>query len=163
MACVDFSTGIGYGWRLRVEMCACGACMINYWRFLNHQINKSHFASMFFLFSSHLLYSQIYIFSGSRRFTSDFDLCAANICSLHIRIVAMGCRTVSNHRMRQRHIDRCVGIHIDCTISRTVLCHRESTQKIAGEYSTWRSYGVYGAHTRATHSHFTPSTTTSFI
>lgn len=105
--------------------------------FPNHQVPTTH---IFTYLNSNLIFSiciarlQVHIFSGAGRFTSDFDLRAAGIRSIHIWIVAMGICFVSYHRMRQRHIDRRVRVHIDRIISRTLLCHRQSAQKTTGKY-----------------------------
>lgn len=93
--------------------------------------------------------SQIHIFSGAGRLTCDSDLCAVSICTLHIRIVAMGSSTVPYYRKRQRHIDRCVRIHIDCIISRALLCHRKSAPKTAGKYVTHLAQNWWSARARA--------------
>lgn len=90
---------------------------------------------------------QIHIFIGVGRFAGNFDLCAISIGPLHIWIMAMGCHIVPYHRMRQRHIDRCVRIHTDGIVSRTILCNRESTQKITGKICPPCDYTVCSMNT----------------
>lgn len=126
-------------------------------------IANAHFSSIT-IHKSIISLLQIHFLSGIGWFTSNFDLCAISICTLHIRVVAVGNCTVPYHRMRQRHFDWRVRIHIDCTISRTLLCHRESTQKTAGKRHAKHDTGFYGAYSLCTPEPNTHTyTPTSFI
>lgn len=142
---------------IRVRNFVCEWWITNTFFFLLIIEQINHFS---FIRVAHL---QIHILSGAGWFTSNFDLCAISICTLHIRVVAVGNSIVSYHRMRQRHFDWRVRIHIDCTISRTLLCHRESAQKTAGKRHTKYNSGFYDAYSlhtlEQTHTH----TRTHFI
>lgn len=77
--------------------------------------------------------AQVYIFISIGRFAGDYHMRSIGITRLYAGIVAMGLGIVSHHRMCERYIDWCIGVHTDRFICRTLLCHCKSITKTSGK------------------------------
>lgn len=79
-----------------------------------------------------ILNFQVHFFVGIGWFTSDHNMCTVGISNLYTGLMAMGFSIMSHYRMCKGYLNRCVGFHVNSSISRTLLCYCKSTAEATG-------------------------------